>query len=150
MKSKHRKYIPPSDFKKYNQNQSKKNNLKQNEKLNNDKIKCTECELLFDSAELMTSHFYDMHEKLKGINNINNANKDKNFIPSKLFEEIEKEKKKNDYLSKKKKRKLKNQDEQQKLDNLKKQKELKRQEKLKKKEELKRLEELKKQEELKR
>ncbi len=62
MKSKHHKFISAHDFKKYKENQSKNNYLKQNEKinLNNDKFKCTESELMFESDELMTSHSYDI------------------------------------------------------------------------------------------
>ena len=32
---------------------------------NEDRIKCTECNLVFDSIELMSAHFYDIHEKNK-------------------------------------------------------------------------------------
>ena len=52
-----------------NTNANNNNNIRQeNKNMNNNtdnKIKCTECDLFFDSIELMSSHFYKIHEKNK-------------------------------------------------------------------------------------
>ena len=79
-------------------NNNNKNNIeiiKQNlnQEINEDKIKCTECEKYFDSVELMSAHFYDEHEMKKiGKNNIkiNEENEDfKEENENKIQEEEE-------------------------------------------------------------
>ena len=75
MRTKHNK----AHLKNY-ENKKSKSKIEKNENINNnldnDKIKCTECELIFNSIESMSSHFYEIHEKQK--NNINIMSKDKN------------------------------------------------------------------------
>lgn len=77
-----------------NINDNKKSNnleiLKQNlsQEINDDKIKCTECEKYFDSVELMSAHYYNEHEMKKHGNNNNN----------KLNEEKEQNKNNEDFI----------------------------------------------------
>ena len=136
------------------------------------KIKCTECELFFDSVEKMSIHFYEAHEKKfenliqKEDLNIKNVEvKEKSTLEREEEMEFIKEiirenptNKKRQNLQRKKsqsKKEGKNdnfimQEELIRQEELKRLEELKRQEELKRFEEFKRLEELKKQEELKR
>ena len=48
-------------------NNSENNNI--NEGINDSKVKCTECDLIFDSVESMSANYYEIHEKERIINN---------------------------------------------------------------------------------
>ena len=52
-------------FKKELKRHRKTHSINNNANNNNDKIKCTECDLIFDSIESMSDHFYKIHEKNK-------------------------------------------------------------------------------------
>ena len=54
-------------------NNSENNELpKQNNNDSEEKIKCSDCDLIFDSVELMSEHFYEIHEKNKWQDNNDN------------------------------------------------------------------------------
>ena len=112
----------------------------QNEK-NDDKIKCPNCNLLFNSSELMSIHYNEIHGKKNSQNNINN---EKEAFQNNVKEIINKPKKSNkDDL---KKQKEKEEIENKKKDELRK---LEEQKRIKEEEEPGRQEELKRQEKLK-
>ena len=164
MRTKHNK----AHLKNY-ENKKSKSKIEKNENINNildnDKIKCTECELIFNSIESMSSHFYEIHEKQKS--NINIMNKDKNnpkLIEILKIKELENKKKEQQLFQSTMIKELKSIEELKKKGELKKQmeldrqkneeikrksEELKRQELIKKQTELKKQEELKKEEEIK-
>ena len=48
-----------------------KNNF--NENKNEDKIKCSDCDLLFNTVELMSIHYYEIHEKNKTVHSVYDA-----------------------------------------------------------------------------
>ena len=76
---------------------------------NEDKIKCSDCNLFFNSVELMSSHYYEIHEKHKISNNINKE-KEKIEEEKKRIEELKKqeeEKKKLEEIKKRKEEKQK-------------------------------------------
>ena len=108
---------------------------------NEEKIKCSDCDLFFNTVELMSKHFYENHEKNKIKNNINNKkdsfkNKGENII-NKDGGENEKE---NEEEMKKKNHKK----DEIKSEEFKKQQEIKKKEEKKRSVELKKLEEQKK------
>ena len=73
-------------------NNSENNELpKQNNNDSEEKIKCSDCDLIFDSVELMSEHFYKIHEKNKSQNN---NNKDKKINDEEINKKKEKEEKK--------------------------------------------------------
>ena len=120
----------------------KNNNF--NDIKNEEKIKCSDCNLFFNSVELMSSHYYEIHEKHKISKNIKKE-KEKIAEEKKRLEELKRQEE-----EKKRKEELKRQEEEKKrLEELKRQEEeKKRLEELKRQEEeKKRLEELKRQEE---
>ena len=73
-------------------NNSENNNI--NEGINDSKVKCTECNLIFDSVESMSAHYYEIHEKERIINNNKKLEELKKQEEEKRKEEIEKNKEK--------------------------------------------------------
>ena len=100
---------------------------------NEEKIKCSDCDLFFNTVELMSEHFYEIHEKNKIKNNINNEKdsfkNNEEIIINKDEEENEEEEDEEEIKKEKKEHKK---------DELKKSKELKKQLDVKKQEEKKR------------
>ena len=117
-----------------------KDSMESNNLENN--IKCTECELIFDSVEKMSYHFYEAHEK--NIIEKSKLNKECNMNMKKI--EVNENAKKEEELERQKE--LEREEELKRQEDLKKE-ELKKQEELKKEEALKKEDELKRQEELK-
>ena len=111
---------------------------------NEEKIKCSDCDLFFNTVELMSEHYYEIHEKNKIRNDINNLkepfkNNDENIINK--YEEENEEKDEEEIKKKKKKHKK---EELKKSEEFNKRLEIKEQEETKRAAELKRLEEEKK------
>ena len=138
---------------KLNNNQNSNSNAKKSEK----KVKCSDCDLFFNSVESMSSHYYEIHEKNKLKNNINlkensiSINEKKNINQSKEDHEnlFQKNKETFDEIKQGKEQLRNHEEEKRKYEELKVKEELKRQEELRIKEELRQKEELKKIEELK-
>ena len=148
----------------------KNQNSNENENKNKEKVQCSDCDLLFNSVELMSSHYYETHEKnkLKNIINIeenpfsiyenkeiNQSKEEHESLFEKkieLFDIMKQEKEQIINLEEKKRKheELKRIEELKIKEELKREEELRIKEKLKRQEELRIKEELKRQEELKR
>ena len=118
----HQEFIQKiSDNNKIN-NSENKEPPKQNFNLNEEKIKCSDCDLIFNSVELMSEHFYNIHEKNKSQNIINkqegineeeiNKKKEQQKKKEKNLEELKEQKEEKEYYNKRQKYLQKNSKEQ--------------------------------------
>lgn len=77
-------------------NNNLEKNMKESEQIENKKIKCTDCDLVFDSFESMSSHHYNFHQKKNCLNSFEshkNINEQK-----KIKEDMKKQSEKKDKI----------------------------------------------------